>query len=109
MHKEDFKVDFHNKNSHVYTYSCTSTFGHSFMQCFLLSQMQQLETQVLEAERRAYEANQQVNTNNSLVDISSDFRHVKYLTMIHLNYDSLLEWLTKLFDYFGTIHNNVIM
>uniref|UniRef100_A0A672TCK4 Pleckstrin homology, MyTH4 and FERM domain containing H2 n=1 Tax=Sinocyclocheilus grahami TaxID=75366 RepID=A0A672TCK4_SINGR len=35
-------------------------FGHSFMQCFLLSQMQQLEMQVLEAERRAYEANQQV-------------------------------------------------
>lgn len=26
--------------------------------------MQQLETQVLEAERRAYEANQQVNTDN---------------------------------------------
>uniref|UniRef100_A0A671K4T1 Pleckstrin homology domain-containing family H member 2-like n=1 Tax=Sinocyclocheilus anshuiensis TaxID=1608454 RepID=A0A671K4T1_9TELE len=60
MHKENVKVDFHNKNSHVYTYSCTSTFGHSFMQCFLLSQMQQLEMQVLEAERRAYEANQQV-------------------------------------------------
>ncbi len=55
------------------------SFAHSFKQYFLLSQMQQLETQVLEAERRAYEANQQVNTTNTLLDISSDIRNVKYL------------------------------
>lgn len=65
-----FKVDFHNGYSHVYKYLCTSTFARSFIQYFLLFQMQQLETQVLEAERRAYEANQQVNANNSLVDIN---------------------------------------
>lgn len=54
------------------------SFADSFKQYFLLSQMQQLETQVLEAERRAYEANQQVNTTNTLLDISSDIRNVKY-------------------------------
>uniref|UniRef100_A0A8C1ZXL1 Pleckstrin homology domain containing, family H (with MyTH4 domain) member 2 n=1 Tax=Cyprinus carpio TaxID=7962 RepID=A0A8C1ZXL1_CYPCA len=36
------------------------SFAHSYKHYFLLSQMQQLETQVLEAERRAHEANQQV-------------------------------------------------
>uniref|UniRef100_A0A8C1RK46 Pleckstrin homology domain containing, family H (with MyTH4 domain) member 2 n=1 Tax=Cyprinus carpio TaxID=7962 RepID=A0A8C1RK46_CYPCA len=36
------------------------SFAHSYKHYFLLCQMQQLETQVLEAERRAHEANQQV-------------------------------------------------
>jgi len=41
--------------------------------------MQQLEKQVLEAERRAYEANQQVNASNTFVDISSNIWDVLYV------------------------------
>jgi len=55
--------------------------------------MQQLEKQVLEAERRAYEANQQVNASNTFVDISSNIWDVLYL--IHLNYDSVLKGTFK--------------